>query len=786
MHLKSRHLLKEARSGTTAAGRAACSAIAIGAMLFGAPVFAGDGATVTGAAVAPSTGAGAAAPAGPEARRRAPNILLIMTDDVGFSASSAFGGPVPTPTFDGLARSGLRYNNFHTTGMCSPSRAALLTGRNQHNVGLGKIMWMGYEGYTSSIPKTAGMIPEILRQNGYSTAAFGKWHLTPIWEQGTSGPYDHWPTGEGFDHFYGFIEGDTSQWNPTLVVDTKPVDPAAGNPGYHLDEGMATDAIRWIGEHEALAPDKPFFIYYATGTSHAPHHAPRAWIERFRGTFDQGWDRMRSDIFARQKKLGIIPANTKLTPRPAAIPAWSTLPADQRRLFAREMEVYAAALAHADHQIGRVIDYLREQGQLDDTLIIFIQGDNGASAEGGPTGAMYEATRMQGYEEDLQFTITNMDKLGGPEAYNTYPAGWGWAMNTPFQFYKQVGSHYGGTTNGLVISWPGKFDGKDQIRNQFHYITDIAPTIYEAAGITPPESLDGIHQMPIDGISMKYSFDDDRAPSARRMQYFEMQGNAAIFRDGWVAATTPTKNPWDYMKPSTSEPTDGPWELYDTRKDFSQADDVAAKFPDRLKELQRQFWAEAGRNHVLPITGRMMPAAGAPSSTAGRTSFFYPRGMRQTASNAFAPVGSHSFRVECDVALAPGKTDGVIIAHGGRFGGWAFYIENGRPKFHYNALGPHQYSIVAARALPMGPHRLSARITYDDPSPGSPAQVEIYDGESRIGSGTIGRTLGYFNVNNSEGADIGFDSVTPVTDDYRVEDSAFQGEMKGVTIDLLS
>lgn len=723
-------------------------------------------------------------PAGSETARRAPNILLIMTDDVGFGASSAFGGPVPTPVFDALARNGLRYNNFHTTAMCSPTRAALLTGRNQHNIGMGKIMWMGSEGYTSTIPKTAAMIPEILRQNGYGTAAFGKWHLTPNWEQSSAGPRDRWPTGEGFDHFYGFIDGDASQWNPPLIVDKTPVDPAAADPDYHLDEGMATDAIRWIGELAAVAPDKPFFIYYATGSAHAPHHAPKDWIERFRGRFDQGWDEMRKTIFAQQKKMGVIPPDTKLTPRPAALQAWNTLSATQRKVYARQMEVYAAALAHADAQIGRVIDYLRERGELDNTLVIFVQGDNGASAEGGPTGAMFQQTRMHGFDEDWDYLVQNLDKLGGPDVYGTYPAGWGWAMDTPFQYYKQVGSHFGGTSNGLVISWPDRIEATNQIRSQFHYVTDIAPTIYEAAGVVPPESLNGLPQLPIDGISMSYSFPSSGTPSRRKTQYFEMQGNVAIYQDGWVAATSPTKNPWDYLKPLLKEPTDGPWELYNVQVDFSQADNLAGKYPDKLKELQRTFWAEADRNHVRPITGRMLPAPGAPSSTAGQTRFFYPRGMRQIVSNAFAPVGNRDFRVFCAVDVAEGKTDGVMISHGGRFGGWAFYVKDGYPKFHYNALGPHQFSVTATERLSAGHHELSARISYAASKPGRPATVEIFNGDRKIGAGTIDRTLGNFNISHAEGADIGFDSVTPVSPDYQPRTSAFQGEMTGVEITL--
>ena len=476
----------------------------------------------------------------------APNIVVIMTDDVGFGASSTFGGPVPTPTFDALARDGLRYNRFHTTALCSPTRAALLTGRNPHNVGMGNVTNIptGYPGYNTVIPKSAGTIAQILRKNGYNTAMFGKAHVTPEWEMSQAGPFDRWPTGLGFEYFYGFLSADTNQWAPSLVENTKPIAPPTNDPDYFFDKDIADKAIDWLKTQHAAAPNKPFMLYFATGAAHGPLHAPKEWLTRFRGKFDQGWDSTRAEIFAREKAMGIIPADAALTPRPASLPAWKSLNAKQKQLYARQMEAFAAALAFADEQIGRVITTLRENGELENTMIVYIQGDNGASAEGGLDGAAFEQSMINRSPEKFDFIYKHMDEIGGPFLYNLYPAAWGWAMNTPFPYYKQAASQLGGIRNGMVISWPAGIHETGGVRTQFAHVSDITPTILEVVGIARPEILDGERQMPLDGISLAYSFDHPEAPSRKRTQIFEMMENFGIYHDGWFAGVLPKRNPW--------------------------------------------------------------------------------------------------------------------------------------------------------------------------------------------------------------------------------------------------
>ena len=542
----------------------------------------------------------------------APNVLLIMTDDTGFGASSTFGGPIPTPTFERLADNGLRYNEFHTTALCSPTRAALLTGRNHHSVGMGNITEFatGYPGYTSIIPKSAGTIGNILVDNGYNTAWFGKHHLVPEWMQGPGGPFDQWAGGLGFEYFYGFLGGETDQWHPALFENTTPVLPPSGDPSYILIHDLADRAINWVRTQHAAAPDKPFFLYFAPGNGHAPHHAPKDWISKFKGQFDLGWDKVREETLARQNRLGVVPPGTLLTPRPKEIPAWDSLNDDQKKVYARMMEVYAAATAQCDYEIGRVMDSLQESGQLDNTLVIYLEGDNGASPEGTMQGTTNEVTG-QVAPESLEFLVSMIDQLGSDRTRNHYPIGWAHAMDAPFQWTKQVASHFGGTRNGLVISWPKRIKVGGEIRSQFHHVIDIVPTVLEAAGIQPPLRLNGTPQKPLEGVSMVYTFNDGKTPTRHTIQYFEMTANRALYHDGWIASTTPARLPWETIG-RAPDPDDYQWELYNLADDFSQAKNVAKENPEKLRDLQSLFSIEAAKYNVLPLDSsfadRMVPS----------------------------------------------------------------------------------------------------------------------------------------------------------------------------------
>ena len=595
-------------------------------------------------------------PKGIEAPKGAPNVLLILTDDVGFGASSTFGGPIPTPNFQRLADSGLRYNTFHTIALCSPTRAALITGRNHHTNASGVITEMatGYPGYNSLVPKSSGTVAQVLRGNGYNTSWFGKMHNVPDWMSSQVGPFDLWPAGLGFEYFYGFLGGDSDQWHPALYENTVPIEPYLGNPNYILDHDLADKAIHWMRTQHALAPAKPWFLYYATGTSHAPHHAPKEWIAKYKGQFDQGWDKVREETLARQIKLGVVPSNTQLTKRPKEIPAWESLSVDQKRLFAHMMEVYAGALSYADNQIGRVLDELQESGQLDNTLVFFIMGDNGASAEGTMQGTTNEvATAANGVQETLPYLLSVMDQLGGPLTYNHYPVGWAHAMDAPMQWTKQVASHFGGTRNGMVVSWPARIKDKGGIRSQFSHVIDIVPTIYEAAGITPPTTLDGTPQKPVEGTSLVYSFDDAKAPTRHATQYFELVGNRAIYKDGWMASTTPLRLPW-VTSGSEPNPDDFKWELYNVNEDFSQVNDLADKNPGKLKELQDAFDAEAKKYGVYPLDSsfakRVDPSI-RPSLTRGRMEFTYYPGMIRIPEGSAPNFKNKSWALAAEVTI---------------------------------------------------------------------------------------------------------------------------------------
>ncbi len=692
-----------------------------------------------------------------KAPKGAPNILLILTDDVGFGASSTFGGPVPTPTMDRLANEGLRYTGFHTTALCSPTRAALLTGRNHHSAATGIIMegGTGFPGYNTLMPKSVGTFAEVLRQNGYNTAWYGKNHNVPDWHNSQAGPFDLWPTGLGFEYFYGFIGGDTSQWAPAIFENIKPIEPPHDDKNYFFDKDMADKAIERIRLLKSIAPDKPWVTYFAPGTAHAPHHAPKDWIAKFKGQFDQGWDKVREETLARQKRLGVVPQDTKLTERSAGIPAWDSLDADHKKVAAHMMEVYAAALSYCDTQMGRIIDALADQGELDNTLVIYIQGD----------------------------IMRRMDELGGPTTFNHYPIGWAHAMDAPFQWTKQIASHFGGTRNGMVISWPARIRDKGGIRTQFHHVIDIAPTILEAAGLQMPAVLNGVPQKPIEGVSMVYSFDDAKAASTHRTQYFEMFANRAIYNDGWVAATTPPLAPWAVGK--TIGVDDYKWELYDVTKDFSEANDLAAKEPKKLRELQELFWIEAAKNNVLPLDNskiERMNVDNRPSLTRGRGLFTYYAGMTRIPEGSAPSILNKSFKIGAEVTIPAAGAEGVLATQGGRFNGWGFYLLAGKPVFHYNTVGVYRYTVASPDQLSPGNHTILVDFKYDGGLGKGGTATLMVDGP-QVAQGKIERTIP-FRISADETLDIGEDTGTPVSEDYQVP-FKFTGDLKKVAIQLI-
>jgi arylsulfatase len=721
-----------------------------------------------------------------EAPKGAPNVLLILTDDVGFGASSTFGGPVPTATMDRLAKSGLRYTQFHTTALCSPTRAALLSGRNHHSAATGVIMeaGTGFPGYNSLMPKSAGTFAEVLKQNGWNTSWFGKNHNVPDWQSSQAGPFDLWPTGLGFEYFYGFIGGDTNQWHPAIFEGTKPIEPPHEAKDYFFEKDMADHAISWIRMQHAVAPDKPFLAYYAPGTAHAPHHAPKDWIAKFKGKFDQGWDKAREEIFARQKAMGLIPANTTLTERAPGIPAWDSLNADQKKVFAHMMEVYAAALAYCDDQMGRILDAIEAEGELDNTLVIYIQGDNGASGEGGPQGLLNEMTYFNGIPEDFTEVLRRMDELGGPNTFNHYPIGWAHAMNTPLQWMKQIASHFGGTRNGLVISWPARIKDKGGIRPQFHHVIDIAPTILDAAGVPAPTSINGVAQKPVEGTSMVYTFDGAKAPSTHTTQYFEMGGNRAIYHDGWVAATTPPSPPWSPAG-VTIGVDDYKWELYNVREDFSQSNDLALREPAKLKELQELFWKEAEKYNVLPIDNskvERLDVRNRPSLTVGRNEFTYFPGLVRIPEGAVPDTKNKSYQIKAEIDVPQGGAEGILLTQGGRFGGYGLYLLKGKPVFHYNLAGVAHYHIAGKDMLPPGKHTILFDFKYDGGGMGKGGQGTLQVDGKQVAQGRIERTLP-FRISLDETLDCGEDTGTPVSEDYHVP-FTFTGDLKKVVIEL--
>ncbi len=719
-----------------------------------------------------------------EAPKGAPNILVILTDDVGFGASSTFGGPIPTPTMDRLAQAGLRYTQFHTTALCSPTRAALLSGRNHHSVATGVIMeaGTGFPGYNTLMPKSDGTFAEVLRLNGYNTAWYGKNHNVPDWHSSQAGPFGLWPTGLGFEYFYGFIGGDTSQWNPALVENIKPIEPPHDDPDYFFDVDMADKTIERIRMLNSVAPQKPWLVYYAPGTAHAPHHAPKEWIAKYKGQFDQGWDKAREETLARQKQLGVVPATAKLTERSAGIPAWDSLDADHKKVAAHMMEVYAAALSHADTQMGRVLDAVDELGELDNTLVIYIQGDNGASAEGGSNGLLNEMTFFNNIPEDFAEVLRRMDELGGPMTFNHYPIGWAHAMDTPFQWTKQIASHFGGTRNGLVISWPAQIKAKGGIRTQFHHVIDLYPTILEAAGVQSPTEMNGIAQSPVEGVSMAYTYADAKAPSQRRTQYFEMLGNRAIYHDGWVAATTPPTPPWVAVAGDVPV-LDYKWELYNVAEDFSQANDLAAKEPAKLANLQELFMDEATKHQVLPLDNskvQRLDTTNRPSLTRGRNVFTYYPGAVRIPEGAAPDVKNKSFLVTSSVEIPKGSSDGMLITQGGRFAGWGLYILKGKPVYCYNLAGVERTCVTGKSALAPGKHNIEMNFHYDGPGLGKGGKATLLVDGKPVAEGAIPRTLA-FRMSLDETLDCGEDTGTPVMEDY-VLPFRFPGKIDKVAI----
>lgn len=715
----------------------------------------------------------------------APNVLLILIDDMGFGQSSAFGGPINMPTVEALAKEGLRFNEFHTTALCSPTRTALLSGRNHHMNNMGGITEIAtaFPGNTGQKPASVAPVAEVLRLNGYSTAQFGKNHETAAWEVSPSGPTDRWPTRQGFDKFYGFMGGETNQWAPLVYDGTSQVE-LPHDPNYHFMNDMTSQAIKWVKAEKSLTPDRPFFLYFAPGATHAPHQVPKEWVEKYRGKFDQGWDKLREETLARQIAIGVVPPGTPLAPKPAFIKDWDKLSADEKKLFARQMEVFAGFGEYADTEIGRLIEALHDMGQLDNTLVLYIVGDNGASAEGGANGLLNENAYFNGIEQTVQDQLGKLGDLGGPLAYNHYAAGWAVAGDTPFTWTKQVASSYGGTRNPLVMYWPKRIKGHGDVRSQWHHVIDIAPIILEAAGLPEPKSVNGTPQEPIQGVSMLYAVADPKAADRHPTQYFEIAGNRAIYDKGWLAGTV-HREPWE-QRPGHSL-NDDVWELYDTSKDFSLVNNLAATEPAKLKELQDLFMQVASVNHVLPIDDRaaerMNPAiAGRPDLMNGRTSLTLYEGMVGLSENAFINIKNQSFSITADVAVPKEGAEGVVLAQGGRFGGWALHVKNGKPVFSHNWLDLKHYEVASNQVLEPGKNTVRFDFTYDGGGRGKGGVGAILVNGKKVAEARIDQTqCCMFSLD--EGTDVGRDDGTPVTEDYAVP-AAFTGQIDKVTVEV--
>lgn len=724
-----------------------------------------------------------------KAPESAPNVVIVLIDDVGFGATTTFGGPINTPTLDKLAAQGLRYNNFHTTALCSPTRNALKTGRNHHTTNTGSIMETAtaFPGNTGQIPNSVAPLAEMLRLNGYSTGAFGKWHETAAWETSVSGPYDRWPTHQGFDKFYGFIGGETDQWYPLVYDGVTRVTPPE-KEGYHFTDDMTDQAIGWVKAQQSMTPDKPFFMYFATGAVHAPHHVPKEWADKYKGKFDKGWDQVREETVARQKTAGVIPASTQLAPRPSDLSAWSDLPADHRRLFARQAEVFAGFMEHTDHNVGRLIEALKDIGELDNTLLFYIAGDNGTSAEGGFVGMYNEMTYFNQVTEKVEDLLPRMDEWGGPYTFPHMAAGWAVAFDAPFSWTKQVASDFGGTRNGMVVHWPNGIQQSGGLRSQFSHVIDIAPTILEAATLPEPKSVNGTKQTPIEGTSLLYSFNNANAKEQHTTQYFEMFGNRAIYDNGWFARTL-HRAPWQTGKQKPLE--SDVWELYNVKEDFSLVNNLAANNQKKLDQMQKLFMKEAEKYNVLPIDDRTVervnPAlAGRPDLIGDRTSLTLYDGMNGILENTFINVKNKSKFITAEVDIPQGGAQGVILAQGGRFGGWSLYMKEGRPIYTYNFLGLERYTIAADKPVPAGPAVVKLDFHYDSGEGfghGGDAILSV-NGE-KVAQGRIGKTQPLI-FSADETADVGLDNQTPVADDIGIgrDETRFTGKIHKILLEV--
>ena len=721
----------------------------------------------------------------------APNVLIVLIDDVGFGASSAFGGPISTPNAERLAKTGLKFNRFHTTALCSPTRQALLTGRNHHSVNMGCITELATSapGYSSVRPKDKAPLAETLKLNGYSTAQFGKCHEVPVWETSPMGPFGAWPTGGGgFEYFYGFIGGETNQWYPAIYEGATPIEPEkTPEEGYHFTEDMTNKAIKWVRQQKALMPDKPFFMYFAPGATHAPHHVPKEWIEKYKGKFDGGWDKLREETFARQKKLGVIPADAVLTKRPDEIPAYDDMPAALKPILAREMEIYAGFLEHTDHHIGRLFDTLKNLEILDDTLIYYIFGDNGASAEGTLNGCFNEMCIANGLTalETSEFLMSKIDEFGGPNAYNHYAVGWAHAMDTPYQWTKQVASHWGGTRNGTIVQWPNGIKAQGEIRSQFHHVIDIAPTILEAAGLPAPTIVNSVQQGPLEGVSMLYAFNDAKAAERHETQYFEMFCNRGIYHKGWTAVSRHS-TPWEMSKPMPAF-DDDLWELYDTNTDWTQAKDLAKDNPKKLAEMQRLFLIEAAKYSVLPLDDRRIERfnpdlAGRPQLIKGKTQLLFG-GMGRLSENSIVTVKNKSYSVTAEIEVPKTGAEGVIVAQGGLTGGWSLYAKEGKLKHCYNLIGVQRFFVQATQPIPAGKHQVRMEFKYDGGGLAKGGTVSLFVDGRKDGEGRVDTTAAMvFSLDES--CDIGKESGSPVSPDYGPSGNQFSGEVNWVQIDL--
>lgn len=717
------------------------------------------------------------------APKGAPNVLLVLLDDVGFGMCSTFGGPVPTPHLDKLAKNGLIYNQFHTTALCSPTRAALLTGRNHHSCGTGVIIEMGtgYPGYTGIIPRSTSVVAQTLRDNGYATAMFGKAHNTPEPEISPAGPFHNWPTGQGFEYFYGFNQGETNQYFPTLYRDTRPVaQPKSPDQGYHFMADMTDEAITWTQNVRAANPNKPWFNYFSTSGIHAPHQPPQEYRDKYRGKFDYGWDRQRELTHARQLEMGMIPKGTKLTPRDPNIPSWETRSADEKKVYTRLMENYAGYMDYTDHEVGRLIDSLAASGELDNTLVMYVVGDNGASAEGGLEGTFSELASLIGVQLGLESTIKRIDEIGGPRSEPHVPVGWAWAMNAPFQWTKQVASHFGGTRNPLVVHWPRGIKAKGQIRDQFHHVIDVVPTILEACQISEPKVVNGIAQKPIEGVSMLYSFEDAKAPSRRQTQYFELATNRAIYSDGWVACSR-YGYPW-MTAGRGMDFIDAPWELYHIRDDFSQAVDLAAKQPGKLQELKAKFLEESKKYDVFPLDPRFSERLDPKLREAGepRTSWTYYGNTVWLPEPIGPKLFPRSHTITAELTIPKGGAEGVITCAGAFSAGWSLYIRDGKPVFRYTGFEISDTTIVGTVAVPEGKVTLKTEFISEGSREGA-GTLKFFVNGKPAGEGRITHT---FFRHGLEPFEVGRDSITSVSPDYQSPFS-FTGTIEKITLDLI-